>query len=71
MPPPLAVNIVLGVPQVNAKLPVIPTTGGVLFKVVTAVEVAVQPFAAVTVTVNVPAVEIELDAATVELLLQL
>ena len=71
VPPPLAVNIVLGVAQVKAKLPVMPTTGGALFKVVTALDVAVQPFAPVTVTVNVPAVVIEFDAATVEPLLQI
>ena len=52
-------------------MPVIPTVGGVLFKVVTALDVAVQPFAPVTVTVKVPAVVIEFDAATVEPLLQI
>ena len=70
VPPPLAVKVVLGEAQVNAKVPERPTTGGEVFKVVTALDVAEQPFAAVTVTVNVPAVEIELDAATVEPLLQ-
>ena len=52
-------------------MPVIPTTGGALFKVVTALDVAIQPFAPVTVTVNVPAVVIEFDAATVAPLLQI
>ena len=52
-------------------MPVMPTTGGVLFKVVTALDVAEQPFEPVTVTVNVPAVVIELDAATVAPLLQI
>ena len=42
-----------------------------MFKVVTALDVAVQPFEPVTVTVKVPAVVIELDAAAVEPLLQI
>ena len=71
MPPPLAVNIVLGDAQVKDKVPERPTIGGEVFKVVTALEVAEQPFEPVTVTVKVPAVEIELDAATDEPLLQL
>ena len=70
MPPPLAVKVVLVVVQFNAKLPEIEAVGAVLSKVVTAVLVAEQSFEVVTVTVNVPAVVIALEAATVEPLLQ-
>ena len=56
--------------QFKAKLPEIEAIGAVLSKVVTAVLVAEQPFEVVTVTVNVPAVVIALEAATVEPLLQ-
>ena len=40
--------------------------GAVLFKVVVTLDVEVQPFAPVTVTVYTPAVVMLLDAATVE-----
>ena len=43
-----------------------PDVGAVLFKVVVALALDVQPFAPVTVTVNVAAVVMLLDAATVE-----
>ena len=56
--------------QFNAKLPEIAAVGAVLSKVVTAVLVAEQPFEVVTVTVNVPAVVIALEAAAIEPLLQ-
>ena len=70
MPPPLAVKVVLVVVQFKAKLPEIEAVGAVLSKVVTAVLVAEQPFEVVTVTVNVPAVVIALEAAAVEPSLQ-
>jgi NADH:ubiquinone oxidoreductase subunit K len=71
VPPPLAVNVVLGIVQLKAKplLFVIATVGIVLSKVVVALAVAVQPFGLVTVTVNVPAVVIAPELATAEPLL--
>ena len=56
--------------QFKAKLPEIEAVGAVLSKVVTAVLVVEQPFEVVTVTVNVPAVVIVFEAATVEPSLQ-
>ena len=64
--PPLAVNTVLGVVQFNAKVPVILAVGAVLSKVVVALALDVQPFAPVTVTVNVAAVVMLFDVAVVE-----
>jgi hypothetical protein len=71
VPPPLAVKVVLGMVQLNAKplLFVIATVGAVLSNVVVALAVAVQPFGLVTVTVNVPAVVIAPELATAEPLL--
>src|SRR5450759_2034325 len=58
VPPPLAVSVVLGVVQFNARplLLLIATVGKVLSNVVVALAVAVHPMAPVTVTVKVPAV---------------
>ena len=69
--PPLAVKVVFGTLQLNAKplLFVIVTLGAVLFKVVVALDVDVQPFEPVTVTVNVPAVVIAPDDAALAPLL--
>jgi hypothetical protein len=64
--PPVAVTLILGVVQVTTVVPellVIPAVGGVLFNVVVIDDVAVHPFAPVTVTVNVPAVVILAAAA--------
>jgi hypothetical protein len=69
VPPPLAVKIVLVVVQSKAKTPLIAAVGSVVFNVTTAVSESVQPLAAVTVTVYVPAVVIALEAANVEPLL--
>jgi hypothetical protein len=61
--------MVLVVVQSKANTPLIAAVGSVVFNVTTAVSESVQPFAAVTVTVYVPAVVIALEAANVEPLL--
>ena len=50
VPLPLAVNVVLGVEQLRARLPEIDAPGAVLSSVVVALAVEVQPLAPVTVT---------------------
>ena len=58
MPLPLAVNVVFGTMQLNARplSVVIVAPGTVLFNVVVALAVLVHPLVPVTVTLNVPAV---------------
>ena len=58
--PPVAVTLIVVVEQVSTVVPelfVIPAVGAVLFEVVVALAVAVQPLAPVTVTVKVPAID--------------
>ena len=64
MPLPLAVNVVDGIAQDNARpgLLAIDAPGTVLFNVVVTLAVDVQPLAPVTVTVKVPAVLTVIDA---------
>ena len=64
MPLPLAVNVVPGIVQFNARplLLLILAAGAVLSSVVVALAVAVHPLAPVTVTVNVPAVLTVIEA---------
>ena len=47
-------------------MPAIEAVGTVVLRVVVALVLDVQPFAPVTVTINVPAVVIALEAAVVE-----
>ena len=58
MPLPLAVNVVFGTMQLNARplSVVIVAPGTALFNVVVALAVLVHPLVPVTVTLNVPAV---------------
>jgi hypothetical protein len=69
VPPPLAIKVVFGVVQFNAKFPVMLAVGAVLSKVVETLALDVQPFALVTVTVNIAPVVITPDEASVEPLL--
>ena len=71
MPPPVAVKLMLVVVHVRSVVvgAVIAATGAVIVCVIVMDSVSVHPFAAVTVTVYVPA-ELTLEAAVVAPLLQ-